>query len=88
MILLVMLELLRPLMEPGTELNLSRLILLCVWLLVSLLLLFIMLVIVYRSNGVSFRVTAKGRLKLGDHLRKLSMGFFHKGRSDSGAEGW
>ena len=82
-ILMVMLELLSPLMNPGSELNTRRLILFTGWLAAALLLLFFtgrkkFMIEMKTAYGIS----AQGRLSLGDHLRKLSMGFF-KGR-DSG----
>lgn len=82
-ILMVMLELLSPLMNPGSALNTRRLILFTGWLAAALLLLFFtgrkkFMTEMKAAHGIS----AQGRLSLGDHLRKLSMGFF-KGR-DSG----
>lgn len=82
-ILMVMLELLSPLMNPGSALNTRRLMLFTGWLAAALLLLFFtgrkkFMIEMKTAYGIS----AQGRLSLGDHLRKLSMGFF-KGR-DSG----
>ena len=79
-ILLVVLELLSPLLNPGSQLNIQRLILLTGWLAAALLLLFL----TGRKKFIeemktSYGITSEGRLSLGDHLRKLSMGFF-KGR--------
>jgi ATP-binding cassette subfamily B protein len=79
-ILLVMWELLKPLESPGTEINFTRLIILTVWLAASLILLFIVGKYSYKEgSSMAYRVVAEGRLSLGEHLRKLSMGFF-KGR--------
>lgn len=79
-ILMVSLELIAPLISPGTALNVSRLIQMIVWLAVSLLLLYIIGIVVYRSeHSAAYTVGTEGRLSLGDYLRKLSMGFY-KGR--------
>ena len=79
-ILLVMWELLKPLETPGTGIDFSRLIILTVWLAASLVLLFIIGRSLYNiENRVAFGAVTEGRLSLGEHLRKLSMGFF-KGR--------
>ena len=82
-ILMVMLELLSPLMNPGSELNTRRLILFTGWLAAALLLLFFTGRKKFMTEmKTAYGISAQGRLSLGDHLRKLSMGFF-KGR-DSG----
>ncbi len=79
-ILLVMLELLKPLENPGTGIDFTQLTVLTVWLAASLVLLFIVGKSFYNiENRVAFGVVTEGRLSLGEHLRKLSMGFF-KGR--------
>ncbi len=79
-ILLVMLELLKPLETPGTGIDFTQLTILTAWLAASLVLLFIVGRSFYNNeNRVAFGVVAEGRLSLGEHLRKLSMGFF-KGR--------
>ena len=76
-ILLVMLELLKPLESPGTGIDFTQLTILTVWLAASLVLLFIVGRIFYNiENRVAFGVVTEGRLSLGEHLRKLSMGFF------------
>lgn len=82
-ILMVMLELLSPLMNPGSALNIRRLMLFTGWLAAALLLLFFTGGKKYMTEmKTALGISAQGRLSLGDHLRKLSMGFF-KGR-DSG----
>ena len=79
-ILLVMWELLKPLENTGTGIDFTRLTILTVWLAASLVLLFIVGRSFYNiENRVAFGVVTEGRLSLGEHLRKLSMGFF-KGR--------
>ena len=79
-ILLVMLELLKPLENPGTEIDFPRLIILTLWLAASMALLFIVGRSLYNvENKVAYGVVTEGRLSLGEHIRKLSMGFF-KGR--------
>ncbi|PID92435.1 MAG: multidrug ABC transporter [Bacteroidetes bacterium] len=76
-ILMVMLELFQPLMEPGTGVNTAKLIGYSIWLMISVLMLFMVSVIGYKSEAtVAYELAADGRLRLGDHLRKLSMGFF------------
>ncbi len=76
-ILLVMLELLKPLESPGTGIDFTQLTILTIWLAASLVLLFIIGRYFYEvENGVAFGVVTEGRLSLGEHLRKLSMGFF------------
>ncbi|MBN2039814.1 MAG: ABC transporter ATP-binding protein [Spirochaetes bacterium] len=76
-ILMVMLELVRPLTFPGAELNFTKLIMLNIWLLVSILLLFLAGRSMYKEeHSAAYTVGAEGRLALGEYLRKLSMGFF------------
>jgi ATP-binding cassette subfamily B protein len=76
-ILMVMLELLKPLMNPGASVDLPRLAFLCAWLLLSLVLLYLAGLGAYTSEaGAAYSASSEGRLGLGDHLRKLSMGFF------------
>lgn len=82
-ILMVMLELLSPLMNPGSAPNTRRLLLFIGWLAAALLLLFFTGRKKFMTEmKTAYGISAQGRLSLGDHLRKLSMGFF-KGR-DSG----
>lgn len=79
-------ELFKPLEHPGTPLNLGALVGLCVALLVSLVLLYIVSKISYMTVFYdTHTLTAEGRLAIGDHLRKLSMGFFNA--RDPGAIG-
>ncbi|MCG8480007.1 MAG: hypothetical protein MI724_12995, partial [Spirochaetales bacterium] len=79
-ILMVMLELLNPLLNPGTPLNETRLWLFVGWLAVALVLLFLVSRKKYAAEaGTAYEMSARGRLSLGEHLRSLSMGFF-KGR--------
>ncbi|MEM7126005.1 MAG: ABC transporter ATP-binding protein [Chloroflexota bacterium] len=85
-LLAVVWQLFIPLENPGTPLNLSVLIWLCVALLVSLILLYIVsriafMHVYYEASDLC----AEGRLNIGDHLRKLSMGFFNA--RDPGAIG-
>lgn len=76
-ILLAMLEFLQPLIEPGAVLNSGRLIGLSAWLLVSIVLLYIVNMVGYKSEAATaYEVSSEGRLKLGEHLKNLSMGFF------------
>ena len=79
-ILMVMLELLNPLLNPGVALNTTRLWWYVAWMALALVLLFLVSRKKYAAEaGTSYTVSAEGRLSLGDHLRSLSMGFF-KGR--------
>lgn len=79
-ILMVVETLLAPLQHPGSPLDYGRLWLLWGWLALSLLLLFVASRAAYLGgSNASYRISAEGRLNLGDHLRQLSMGFF-KGR--------
>jgi ATP-binding cassette subfamily B protein len=71
---------------PGTPINIGALVGLCVSLVISLALLHVVskrayLVMYYDAYGLC----AEGRLTIGDHLRKLSMGFFNA--RDPGAIG-
>jgi ATP-binding cassette subfamily B protein IrtB len=70
-------ELFRPLENPGMLLNYQALIALCVALLVSLALLYWVSKKAYdKIYWGTYEICAEGRLAIGDHLRKLSMGFF------------
>ena len=69
-ILLVMLELLKPLESPGTGIDFSRLIILALWLAASMLLLFVVGRYFYNiENHMAYGVVTEGRLSLGEHLR-------------------
>jgi ATP-binding cassette subfamily B protein len=76
-VLMIMLELMQPMMTPGAEVDFRRLIFFAGWLLASLVLLYIAGLASYTSeSGAAYAASSEGRLGLGDHLRKLSMGFF------------
>ncbi|NCC32523.1 MAG: ABC transporter ATP-binding protein, partial [Chloroflexia bacterium] len=67
-----------PLTNPGTPINITAL----VWLSVSLLVSLTLLHLVSRRSYLAmfddaYGLCADGRLAMGDHLRKLSMGFFN-----------
>ena len=77
-LLLAVWEFFKPLQYPGTPLNVNALILICIGFFVSLVLLFV----ISRSgyNKVyysSYDICADGRLTIGEHLRKLPMGFYN-----------
>ena len=79
-------ELFKPLQHPGTPLNVRALIGLSVALLVALVLLFFVSKKTYNEVYYeTYALCAEGRLAIGDHLRKLSMGFFNA--RDPGAIG-
>lgn len=72
--------------NPGTPLNYGALVGLCVALLVSLALLHMVSKRAYLEMfDEAYGLCAEGRLVIGDHLRKLSMGFFNA--RDPGAIG-
>lgn len=71
-------ELFKPLQHPGTSLDMGALMGLSAALLVALVLLFIVSKKAYNEVYYeSYAICAEGRLAIGDHLRKLSMGFFN-----------
>jgi len=72
--------------NPGAPLNIAALVGLCVSLLVSLALLHLVSKRAYLEMfDEAYGLCAEGRLAMGDHLRKLSMGFFNA--RDPGAIG-
>ncbi len=67
-----------PLENPDTPINLPALIGLCAALIFSLTLLYFVSKKTYDEVYYeTYALTAEGRLAIGDHLRKLSMGFFN-----------
>ncbi len=77
-LLTVVWELFKPLQNPGTELNVMIIIGLCIALLVSLILLFIVSKIAFYKNFCEgYDIGAEGRLHIGQHLRKMPMSFFN-----------
>jgi ATP-binding cassette subfamily B protein IrtB len=75
--------LLMPLAEPGAPLPLSRLWILCGVLLAQLIVYYFVRRKTYIGICVGFAGTTKNaRISMGEHLRRLSMGFF--GRRDAG----
>jgi ATP-binding cassette subfamily B protein len=77
-LLLVVWELFKPLQHPGTPLDVNKLILICILLFISLILLFMISRKSYFEMFYgSYEICADGRLTIGEHLRKLSMGFFN-----------
>ena len=77
-LLLAVWEFFKPLQYPGRPLNVNAVILICASLAVSLILLFLISRKSYFSVYYgSYDICAEGRLAIGEHLRKLSMGFFN-----------
>jgi ATP-binding cassette subfamily B protein IrtB len=71
-------ELFKPLQNPGADLNVRALIGLSVAMAIALVLLFIVSKKAYLEvYSQTYNLCADGRLEIGDHLRKLSMGFFN-----------
>lgn len=71
-------ELFKPLQHPGTALDLRALSWMSLALVVSLVLLFFVSKKSYmKVYYETYDICAEGRLAIGDHLRKLSMGFFN-----------
>ncbi len=76
-LLLAIQKMFEPLMNPGTALDTGALYMLTGGLFVSLILLFIISRKTYfETYYESYDICAEGRLAIGDHLKKLSMGFF------------
>jgi ATP-binding cassette subfamily B protein len=79
-ILMVILELIKPIENPGQALGSLALVKLMGWLALSLLLLFLFGRAAYNTENIAaYSLACEGRLALGEHLRRLPMGFF-KGR--------
>lgn len=79
-ILRVILELLKPIERPGLPLNVQALVVWTGVLAASLVLLFLFGRAAYNAQNIAaYTISCEGRLALGEHLRKLPMGFF-KGR--------
>lgn len=71
-------ELFKPLQHPGSPLNVRALLGLSAALAISLALLFLVSKKAYlKMYYETYDLCADGRLEIGDHLRKLSMGFFN-----------
>lgn len=71
-------ELFKPLENPDTPLNINALIGLSVAMAIALILLFFVSKRAYVDVYFeTYNLCAEGRLAIGDHLRKLSMGFFN-----------
>ena len=71
-------ELFEPLQHPDVPLDVPALIGLCVAMFIALVLLFVVSKKAYRKIYLeTYAMGAEGRLAIGDHLRKLPMGFFN-----------
>lgn len=85
-LLMVIWELFKPLQNPGNQLNVKTLVILCGALAISLILLFFISKVAYNQAYLrSYNICATGRLTIADHIRKLSMGFFNN--NDPGSIG-
>jgi ATP-binding cassette subfamily B protein len=79
-ILLVVLAMLAPLMNPGSTVDIGYLVRLSLSLAAIMLILFIVGKYTYTAEySIAYSISSEGRLNLGEYLRKLPMGFF-KGR--------
>jgi ATP-binding cassette subfamily B protein IrtB len=77
-LLAVVWELFKPLENPGASLNLAAMMGLIAALIISLTLLYVVSKKAYNAVYYeTYTLCAEGRLAIGDHLRKLSMGFFN-----------
>ena len=78
-LLLVIWEFFKPLQYPGTSLNVTSIIFLWFALFISVVLLFIISRKAYFATYYgSYELGAEGRVKMGEHLRKLPMGFYNR----------
>ena len=77
-LLMVVWELFKPLQDPGTALDVKRVLYWCGAFFVSLILLYLISRKAYFSAYKdSYEICADGRLEIAEHLRKLSMGFYN-----------
>ncbi len=77
-LMLVVWELFKPVQYPGTPLDVPRVLCWCGALFISLVLLFFISRKAYfAAYKGSYEICGEGRLKIADHLRKLSMGFYN-----------
>ena len=77
-LLIAIFEMFEPLRHPGTPLDISAMMMVTVALTGSLVLLFLVSRKSYfASYYESYDICAEGRLTIGDHLKKLSMGFYN-----------
>lgn len=77
-LLLAVWEFFKPLQDPSTPLNVNALIFISIGFFVSLVLLFVISRIAYNKVYYgSYDICADGRLTIGEHLRRLPMGFYN-----------
>ncbi len=77
-LLWVVWELFEPLSSPGKALDLNALLWASLWLVLSLAILYLISKKAYEEVYVKmYDLCAKGRLSIGEHLRRVSMGFFN-----------
>jgi len=77
-LLMVVWELFKPLPHPGAPMNVTALFGYTIAFLAVLIILYFVSRIAYNKVYIgSYNICAEGRLAIGDHLRKLSMGFFN-----------
>ena len=85
-LLMAVWELFKPLQNPGTYINTNALFMITAALFVNLVILYIVSkVAYYKMYYDTYNLGAEGRLSIGDHLRRLSMGFYNV--HDPGAVG-
>ncbi len=77
-LLLAIWEMFKPLQNPGIPINVNRLLLITAGLLFVLLFLYFVSKRAYNeAYFTGYNISAEGRLRIGDSLKKLSMGFFN-----------
>jgi len=85
-LIMVVLELLKPFQHHDLKLNIQLVWIYVIMLLISLVILFYVSKITYKKTFYeTYDICAEGRISIGNHLRKLSMGFFNA--RDPGAIG-
>lgn len=76
--LMVIWEIFEPLQNPGSELNVNRIIGACVGIAISMILLYIFSKKAYfASYKTGYDITSEGRKEVTRHLKKLPMGFYN-----------
>ncbi|MCT4638537.1 MAG: ABC transporter ATP-binding protein/permease [Bacteroidales bacterium] len=77
--LFVVWELFKPLQNPGTGLDISKIVIACISLAVSLLLLYLTSKKAYfKAYKTGYDICAEGRQKVAAHMKKLPMGFYNQ----------
>ncbi|UNC93099.1 ABC transporter ATP-binding protein [Candidatus Contubernalis alkaliaceticus] len=77
-LILAVWEFMNPLMNPGTPLDINKIIYLCLGLLAVTILLFFVTRASYLATNIdSYNIGAQGRVAMAEHIRRLPMGFFN-----------